>query len=135
MHYHVLLWLPKGYTIPKPDKQGWWKHGMTRTEWARHPIGYLSKYASKGEGDDHCFPKGARIHATGGLEGVHLDELRWWRFPSWLRQDVSIGEKVKRRIGGGWLNYSTGEEFESPWKVIFNKGRVWLFLREELLKT
>lgn len=34
-HYHVLVWLPKGRTLPKPDKQGWWKYGLTRIEWAR----------------------------------------------------------------------------------------------------
>ena len=31
-HYHVLFWLPKGVSMPKADKQGWWKHGMTRSE-------------------------------------------------------------------------------------------------------
>ena len=30
-HYHVLFWLPKGVSMPKADKQGWWKHGMTRS--------------------------------------------------------------------------------------------------------
>lgn len=26
-HYHVLIWLPRGLTLPKPGKQGWWVHG------------------------------------------------------------------------------------------------------------
>ena len=47
-HYHVLFWLPKGVSMPKADKQGWWKHGMTRSEWAHSPVGYLCKYTSKG---------------------------------------------------------------------------------------
>ena len=47
-HYHVLFWLPKGVSMPKADKQGWWKHGMTRSEWAYSPVGYLCKYTSKG---------------------------------------------------------------------------------------
>ena len=46
-HYHVLFWLPKGVSMPKADKQGWWKHGMTRSEWAHSPVGYLCKYTSK----------------------------------------------------------------------------------------
>lgn len=24
LHYHVVTWLPRGLTLPKPDKQGWW---------------------------------------------------------------------------------------------------------------
>ena len=32
LHYHVLCWLPRGLTLPKPDKQGWWTHGSTRIE-------------------------------------------------------------------------------------------------------
>lgn len=35
LHYHLLIWLPRGLTLPKPDKQGWWPHGSTRIEWAR----------------------------------------------------------------------------------------------------
>jgi hypothetical protein len=32
LHYHVLVWLPRGLSLPKPDKQGWWRHGSTRIE-------------------------------------------------------------------------------------------------------
>ena len=45
-HYHVLFWLPKGVSMPKADKQGWWKHGMTRSG-GHSPVGYLCKYTSK----------------------------------------------------------------------------------------
>ena len=48
-HYHLLLWLPLGLTIPKPDKQRWWPWGMTKIEWARNAVGYIAKYASKGD--------------------------------------------------------------------------------------
>ena len=34
--------------MPKADKQGWWRHGMTNTVPARSPVGYLCKYTSKG---------------------------------------------------------------------------------------
>ena len=37
-HYHVLFWLPKGVSMPKADKQGWWKHGMTRSEGRTHQL-------------------------------------------------------------------------------------------------
>ncbi len=42
LHYHVMIWLPKGATLPKPDKQGWWSLGMTRIEWVRRAVGYLA---------------------------------------------------------------------------------------------
>jgi hypothetical protein len=37
-HYHILMWLPKGVTLPKPDKRGWWKHGHTKIEWVRNTV-------------------------------------------------------------------------------------------------
>jgi len=45
-HYHALVWLPKGLTLPMPDKQGWWPHGGTNIQYARNPVGYIAKYAS-----------------------------------------------------------------------------------------
>jgi hypothetical protein len=47
VHYHVAIWLPKGLTMPKWDKQGWWPHGMTQVVLSKNPIGYLMKYLSK----------------------------------------------------------------------------------------
>ena len=35
LHYHVLYWLPKRITMPRADKQGWWKHGRTSRNFAR----------------------------------------------------------------------------------------------------
>jgi hypothetical protein len=67
LHYHIVIWLPKGLTLPKPDKQGWWPHGSTRIEWARHPVGYLIKYASKFDVKGGL-PKGARLHGSGGFD-------------------------------------------------------------------
>jgi len=49
VHFHVLFWLPARLSMPKADKRGWWPHGMTRTERARNPVGYMAKYASKGD--------------------------------------------------------------------------------------
>jgi len=36
--------------LPKPDKQGWWPHGMPKIESCRkQSVGYLIKYATKGQ--------------------------------------------------------------------------------------
>ena len=48
VHYHLLVWVPARLTPPKPDKQGWWRHGMTQRTLVNKPISYMLKY-SKGE--------------------------------------------------------------------------------------
>ena len=128
MHYHALIWLPKGLTLPKPDKQGWWRHGWTKIEWARNPVGYMAKYASKGD-EASKFPKGARIHGCGGLKGEQLQEARYWRRPRWLRESTEVAQVV-RRMQGGWFDLATGELYRSPWEVRFRGGHVWIQLRE-----
>ncbi|WP_342315420.1 replication initiation protein [Lysobacter sp. FW306-1B-D06B] len=125
-HYHVLVWLPKGRTLPKPDKQGWWKYGMTRIEWARKAVGYLAKYASKGDDYDlRTLPRGARLSGFGGLSDGARIELRWWKLPGWLRQQwdqiCDVG-----RIKGGYVNRETGEFLASPFLVIFLGGALIL---------
>ena len=125
-HYHVLIWLPRGLTLPKPDKQGWWPHGMTRIEWVRKAVGYAAKYAGKDE-EGCAFRKGARMYGVGGHTGKWLLERRWWRLPNWLRQgQVGPDDRTRRVVGGGWLSRLTGELFSSPWRVIFKHGRIFL---------
>jgi len=127
-HYHLLLWLPLGLTIPKPDKQGWWPCGMTKIEWARNAVGYIAKYASKG--DSLVQPaKGARMHGNGGLTGDALVEQRWWKLPGWLRHDVKPSDRVRRALpgaGGGFVHPDSGEVYRSPWVVFFKHGSVFL---------
>jgi hypothetical protein len=128
VHYHILVLLPKGLTMPKPDKQGWWPHGSTRIEWAKCAGGYLAKYASKG--DDGFFPKGCRIHGSGGLEGDYLKLARWWKRPKYVREAFpSARDRVVRPCSSvpwvdddtgqiyssGWLNLDTGQHVESDW--------------------
>jgi hypothetical protein len=129
-HYHVLLWLPLGITLPKPDKRGWWPFGMTKIEWARNAIGYIAKYASKGD-SLHLPAKGARMHGNGGVTGDALLEQRWWKLPRWARETVAPADKCKRRKGGGLLLPDTGEVLSSPWMVLFSGGNVYLRLREQ----
>jgi hypothetical protein len=127
-HYHMLVWLPLGITLPKPDKQGWWKQGLTRIEWARNAVGYIAKYASKG--DSLAQPeKGARMHGNGGLDGDALVEQRWWKLPTWLRGDVKPSDRVRRAApgcGGGFVHPESGEVYKSPWIVFFKGGQVYI---------
>jgi hypothetical protein len=127
-HYHVLLWLPHGLTLPKPDKRGWWPWGMTKIEWARNAIGYIAKYASKA--DSLCKPApGAHMHGSGGLTDDALLEQRWWKLPAWAREIVSKEDRCKPRRGGGLLIPSSGEILFSPWEVFFAGGGVFIRLK------
>lgn len=127
-HYHVLLWLPLGLTIPKPDKRGWWPHGTTQIEWARDAVGYIAKYASKAD-SLHPPAKGARMHGNGGLTGGALIEQRWWKLPGWLRDRVEPSDGVRRAptgTGGGFVHPDSGEVYRSPWAVFFKGGFVFI---------
>lgn len=125
-HYHVLVWLPRGLTIPKPDKRGWWQWGMTRVEWARRAVGYVAKYASKATPDAMVhLPAGARTHGVGGLTEEARRIVRWWKSPLFSRD--ALGDLADiRKVLGGYMNKVTGEFLASPWRVgVDGAGRVW----------
>ena len=120
-HYHVVWWLPKGVSMPMADKQGWWKHGMTNSVWARKPVGYIAKYASKGLafiGDDAPqLPKGARICGYGGLDLPMIDWKCWILCPSWLK-DLLGNHSVRKK---GCFYFFENERFcGSPWASAFS---------------
>jgi hypothetical protein len=104
-HYHMIVWLPRGVTMPKWDKQGWWPHGMTNAVWARNPVGYMAKYASKdaaAAGDDFDVG-GARWWGTGGLSRDARLRFRFRTCPSWLHKVSSCeeGDDIQR-VRGWW---------------------------------
>jgi hypothetical protein len=130
-HYHLCIWLPKGRTLPKPDKRGWWPHGCTNVKWARNAVGYLAKYASKGV-EDHlwkCIPKGARMCGHGGISPDGRMELRYWKLPTWVRAVFDHVTDVKRSKGG-FIDRDTGEYLASPYRVVFKGGAMFLLKRE-----
>ncbi|WP_121443249.1 rolling circle replication-associated protein [Alkalispirillum mobile] len=128
-HYHIMLWLPRRVRLPKPDKAGWWPHGLTRIEWARNAVGYLAKYASKDiEG---ALPKGARIHGNGGLNDAARAERAWWLCPAYVRERCEPADLPRRCPGGGWWLKGTGEWFPSAWRLLgFEGGTVVIVPRE-----
>lgn len=126
-HYHIVFWLPRGVSLPKPDKQGWWMYGFTKIEWARNPVGYVAKYASKGDSDAK-FPKSARIHGSGGLSAAARNERAWWLSPGWVRDRFPLPSmRPRRAVGGGWVCLETGEHVSSPYRVVFDRGRVLVY--------
>lgn len=112
MHYHLIAYLPKGYTMPKWDRQRdrtgrvWWPWGMSQRERSRSGAGYLVKYLSK-LGEFHRFPKGARLYGIGGLSGHGRSIRSWWNLPEWCRRLHGVGEVVRRT--GRLVVLRTGE--------------------------
>ena len=106
-HYHMALKLPATLKLPKPDDAGWWTKGMTRIEYARHPVAYMAKYLSKVDARDY-YPKGARMHGCGGLSKDAKRERRFWAGPSYARECLGEGADMFRAPGGGWMDRETG---------------------------
>lgn len=107
-HYHVVVWLPIGRRLQMADRSGAWPHGMSRTEVARNPVGYLVKYASKGT-DGANLPRGARLFGVGGLSAAGRVRRAWRMLPRYQRVRCEPGDRVVRARGGGWLARATGE--------------------------
>lgn len=125
VHYHAIFWVPVHLSLPKPDKQGWWTHGLTRIERLRCGAAYASKYASKGE-DGREFPKGLRLHGRGGLTVDERIAVRWWNLSKWVRDHFQAAAADVRKVCGGYLSRATGEFLASPWRVFIDGGgRLW----------
>ena len=118
-HYHVLFWLPRGLSMPKADKQGWWRHGMTNTVPARSPVGYLCKYTSKGIDFDSWgkLPRGGRLYGHGGYTPSMRITRAWLIAPSWVRELIDQCDGV-RKVGCYWVNRVSGMAIRSPF--VFN---------------
>lgn len=129
-HYHLIVWLPKGVTLPKADKCGWWPYGFTNAVWARNAVGYLAKYASKG-GESKDFPSGARLFGSGGLTFVQRAIRSWWRLPVNVRDIGGVEYLWKKRKGGGFFSRTYGLIVESMYKLsFFPSGGVALVLNK-----
>lgn len=137
LHYHVVVWLPRGHMIPAPDRAGWWPHGCTNVKAATNPTAYLAKYASKtGASEAARYPKGARMHGACGLDKEGKRHLRYWQSPIWVR-DALHGTADIRKVVGGYVDRFTGEFLPSPWVVVFQGGQAWAIrkpLHEEILQ-
>jgi hypothetical protein len=131
VHYHMVVWLPKGKFLPAPDRgarHAWWPHGSTNVQTAKSPIGYLVKYASKANALSAAeFPQGARMFGHGGLSKDGREEVRYWRSPIWVR-DALPGTADIRKVSGGYVDKHTGEFLASPWRVYVGPGgEVWAY--------
>lgn len=132
-HYHVLFRLPRWLQLPKADRRGWWKLGLTQTAVVKHAFGYIAKYVSKG-GADHAadLPKGFRMFGVGGLSTEAAREVRWWNAPKWAQEAfgflADIRPDSKR---GGRCDRGSGAWLPSPWLVVFVGGQTLIYPRDQ----
>lgn len=116
-HYHIVFWIPRRIRLPKPDQSGWWRFGSSRIEFARRPVGYLAKYASKGSAGQRL-PKGARMYGAGGFTQSGRYYRAWRLSPAYVRRSCSPSDRPQRAPGGGWVLRETGDWFPSFWQVV-----------------
>lgn len=113
LHYHLILWLPRGYTLDLHDIARWWPLGSTWVEtckcvkaWAK----YLAKTNSAGP-----IPRRARLFGSGGLDEDGKARVQRAALPRWLLRLIPRSVIPKRLAGGGWVDNSTGEIYLSPY--------------------
>jgi hypothetical protein len=115
-HYHVVVWLPRGITMPMWDRQGWWPHGMTNAVWARRPVPYLAKYAAKASAVVWAGnTRGARWFGVAGLSVAGRLRALWRSAPRWVRERWPEGDPLKR-LGSSWWRFGTFVELRSPYR-------------------
>jgi hypothetical protein len=122
IHYHIAAWLPRGVSMPKWDRRGWWAYGMTNTLKAKHATAYLMSYLKKGDLEARgSLPKGARNYGVGGLDHSLRRARRWLRLPAFVQGNSSIHDDWKRAEGGGWFA-PDGTRFASEFATAFVGG-------------
>ena len=113
LHYHLILWLPRGYVLDMAKLSKWWPWGSTWVAgcrsvkaWGR----YMSKFDSTTK-----LPKGARLYGHGGLDAAGKVAVSRAALPRWLLALLPACNCARRCRGGGWVNMATGEIHLSPY--------------------
>lgn len=108
IHYHLVLWCPRGKSLAKPDKAGWDKGHSNIQGVKRGVVGYLSKYLSKGskpaahKGEKVYFPKGCRIFGFGGLSVASKRKIMYLKLPRYVRDMFKQSEGKVEKVKGGY---------------------------------
>jgi len=133
VHYHLLCWLPPGYRMRHWDKSirkrlSFWPHGMSNTQECFTGVGYLMKYLSK-LGELHRFPKGLRLHGSGGIDHTGRAIRAWHNLPEWAKRSFGVGDLVRK--AGRLLVRATGELLDPAYSVsLMPSGLILHQLRE-----
>jgi len=93
VHFHIVIFIPKGHKLPKPDEFGWWRKGFTNIMAVKRFAAYLAKYLQKVERGKIRFPKGLRLFGYGGMTWFEKGMYR----VGWLRR--SLRERLLELFG------------------------------------
>lgn len=106
IHYHVILCVKPGSDIPKPDKRGYWTHGMSKIETAKTAY-YLATYTGKQFQKDLAkYPKSCRLYATSIRSSTGI--------PAFLRRSGGqTRPKIRTSEGGPVWEFTVGSTTEN----------------------
>lgn len=113
LHYHLIVWLPRGFSVDHKSLERWWPWGSTWIEACRNVRGW-TRYIGKSE-DKQNLPPRARIFGSGGLDEAGKAQVFTATLPYWLRV-MEFCEVTITRWHRKWVNIETGEIFKSPWE-------------------
>ena len=114
LHYHLILWIPHGYTLDPAKVLKWWPWGSSWVEACRNVTAwgrYIAKFDSAAK-----VPRGARLYGYGGLDDKGKLAISRNTCPRWLLALLPAGHRARRCRGGGWVDMTTGEIHRSPYK-------------------
>ncbi|WP_459199255.1 rolling circle replication-associated protein [Ralstonia pseudosolanacearum] len=113
LHYHLMLWLPRDFSLDRERLKKWWPWGSTWIErcmsakaWGR----YMAKFSGM-----PFLPKGARVFGYGGLDASGKAAVQRVALPQWLRALVPLNARIRAFPSGGWVDADTGEHYRSPY--------------------
>jgi len=113
LHYHLMLWLPRGYYLDPDRLAKWWSWGSTWLACCRS-VGALGRYMAKFENVTKL-PKGARLYGYGGLDDAGKMAASRASLPRWLLTLLPAGHCAQRCLEGGWVDTATGDIYCSPY--------------------
>lgn len=113
LHYHLALWLPRGFTLDHGDLKKWWAWGSTWTQACRKVSAWM-RYLSK-RVDKANLPTSARMFGCGGLDEAARAVVSRAMLPLWLAASLPREARPRRITGVGWTDTTTAVVYVSPW--------------------
>jgi hypothetical protein len=127
LHYHLMLWLPRGYKLGPENLSKWWPCGSTWVDSCRSVAAwgrYMAKFNSVA-----ALPRGARLYGYGGLDEHGRTAVSRSALPRWLLALLPVRHRACRCPGGGWVDAVTAEIHRSPyvwtpWGSVLARGNL-----------
>ncbi|MBF6616896.1 MAG: hypothetical protein ITG07_09245 [Candidimonas sp.] len=114
LHYHLIVWLPRGVKLDLVKLAKWWPSGCT---WTAHcnSVRDWGAYMAKFSSPAGSFRKNMRLYGSGGFDATAKQAIMRAGMPRWLLRILPRSRSARRFPGGGWVDITTGEIFRSPY--------------------